>query len=277
MQAATLARHAHDNDTVIALLQVLPERFHTIETRLQLAEALWEVGDAAQADTILRISDSRSESEHERLTVMLMICMNRFLGANRVDQALAAIEKTRPQVHSDAGLHALDVTEGWIRSVTGELREGSALLEQLEPEAEEAAEPTIWAMAAAMKTLVLAAGGRAEEGVVWSEHSYATHLRLDQEMLMPHPSAQFSPMIMALTEAGHFSRARTVGERAYNNMVAAGQPFAIAYIAFHLGRLEYIAGHLRTARRWYAEALRLACEAHHAALRQLALSGLGPV
>ncbi|MER6433399.1 LuxR C-terminal-related transcriptional regulator [Streptomyces sp900105245] len=274
IQAATLARHAHDNDMVVTLLQALPEEFHTFATRLQLAEALWEVGDPERAHIILRSSDSPAESEHERLTVMFMICMNRFLGANRADQALAAVDKARPRVHSDAGRRALDVTEGWIRSVSGELLKGSALLEQLEPEVEQAAEPTIWTMAAAIKTFVLAAVGRAEEGVVWSEHSYATHLRLDQEMLMPHPSAQFSSMIMALAEAGHLNRARAVGERAYTDMIAARQPFAIAYLAFYLGRLEYMAGHLPAARRWYAEALRLASEAHHAALQQLALSGL---
>ncbi|MER6434576.1 LuxR C-terminal-related transcriptional regulator [Streptomyces sp900105245] len=274
VRAATLARHTHDLPRVVALLQVLPEAFQTIGTRLMLAEAVWELGNPQGADAVLVKAESQSVAESELLSIAFVRCIIRYYSLNSTDQALDIIEKTRPHVLSNAGQRALNVTEGWLRAVSGQIVKGLEILDALEPDVMQAADVNVWIWGAAIKTFALAAVGRAEEAAAWAAHAHSIFVHEQKNAILPHPSAFYMAKVLAETESGRIMRARALGERAYNEMVVAGEPFAVAYLAFYLARAEYTAGHLATARRWYAEAARLAFESQHTSARQMVLSGL---
>lgn len=71
-------------------------------------------------------------------------------------------------------------------------------------------------------------------------------------------AGQLVPMILVLADAGQFDRARAVAQEV---LAAVASPSDWAWAAGFLGRVEWLAGDLPAARRWYAEAIAEA-EAH---------------
>jgi len=254
IRAATLARHAHDYRQVVALLLAVPEQHHSTMTRVVLSEALWELGEPKRAEKVLLVAEAHAQGEQEQLAVTITHSVNWFWGSSRADQALAVIESAARQMHSSDSHRVLRIVEGWIRTVSGQPAEGLALLEELDADAHQTPDINAWLWGAIMKTTGLALVGRAVEGVAFAEHAHTTHMRLDEEAVVPHPSTQLLVKVIALAEAGCLAEARAVGERAFNDLVAARAPMPRVWMAFHLGRTEYLAGHPAAARHWYAEA-----------------------
>ncbi|MGW8358831.1 LuxR C-terminal-related transcriptional regulator [Streptomyces wedmorensis] len=276
IQAAALARHAHDYQQVLTLLDALPEQHHTTPIRLLRGEALLETGRAAQAEQILAEADARVASEPEKLAVAMIRTMNLFWGDGRLDEALAVNDAASASDHvtSPDGQRMLRINEGIMRTFAGQLTQGLTLLEALPPDARQAPEPNIWLIGALMKTYALGLHGRTSDAIAWAEHAYKTHLSLNEEVLIPHPADQLNPLILALANAGQLEEARTVSHRANADLTAARAPLPRIWTALYTARTEWLAGHPATAHRWYAEAALLARTHHHPLPQRLIHSGI---
>ncbi|MGW8358061.1 LuxR C-terminal-related transcriptional regulator [Streptomyces wedmorensis] len=274
VQAAVLARHTHDYPHVLTLLKALPEQHHTLPVRLMHGEALLETGHAAQAEQILAEADARAATEPEKLAVTMIRTMNLGWGAGRLDEALVVNTAALAQVTSPGGRHMLRINEGINHTFAGRLTEGLAMLEELPFEAEQMPDLNIWLIGALMKTLGLALHGRVGDAVVWAEHAYKTHQRLNEEVLIPHPADQLNPLILALANAGDLEQARATGHRANTDLTLARAPLPRVWTALYAARTEWLAGHPATARRWYTEAALLARTHHHPLPQRLIHSGL---
>jgi DNA-binding CsgD family transcriptional regulator len=111
-----------------------------------------------------------------------------------------------------------------------------------------------WLIAA--RTTALALTGRTNEAI---ERAFQTTTE-----------TQWVPVILALADAGQFDRARSIAKKV---LAAVTSPSDWTWAATFLGRVEWLAGDLLTARHWYAEAIAEA-EPHHQ-IRPLAAACAG--
>ncbi|MEV6332972.1 LuxR C-terminal-related transcriptional regulator [Streptomyces sp. NPDC051909] len=273
-RAASLARHAHDYSKVIVLLEALPAAHHTTETRLLMGEAFFELGQSEKAEAVLTEADAAVSNEHDKLAVTMARTLNLLFSSAGIDEALTVNEAARTQVTTPGGRRGLLTNEGYLRVLSGQPAAGLALLEEMEVDVEEAVDVNAWLQGALAKTPALVAVGRASEAVTWADHAYATHVRVNEQALRPHPAAQLNGKVLALTESGRLSEARALGQRTFDELAAAHAPLPRVWTSFFLARMEWIAGHPAAARKWYAEAAALARAYGHFRAYSMAMSGL---
>ncbi|MFD9467421.1 LuxR C-terminal-related transcriptional regulator [Streptomyces sp. NPDC060027] len=90
LQAATVARNAHDYPQVITLLEALPEPRRTAQTRLMLGDALSQMGKWKQADAVLAEAEDYAADGQEKLAITLARTANLAWSNADPTQALEA-------------------------------------------------------------------------------------------------------------------------------------------------------------------------------------------
>lgn len=274
IEAAALARYAHDYPQAKNLLQALGQHDHTVVTRVMLGEVLWELGDPAGADEVLAAAALSAADEYEFLAATMARAMNRYWGEGDYEGTFDLLEAAKGGVTSQDCLNNLRHVEGAMRMNAGEPRRGLALLADLAQDVAESADPVAWLNAATMKPVGLAYTGRAVEAVAWAEHAYRAHLKVGDQVLFPHPETQQIAILVALTAAGRFAEGRVTAEAAAAQLAEAHAPAIRVWMIVHLGYLELLAGHLSNARRWFAEAAGVARALRHSSAVNPALVGL---
>ena len=88
VEAAGLARYAHDYAQAKTLLESLQEKDQTTATRLALGEALFELGAPVGAEAVLAAADAGARGDAEKLAVAVVRSWNLFWGAGRTREAL---------------------------------------------------------------------------------------------------------------------------------------------------------------------------------------------
>ncbi|MFE2139845.1 helix-turn-helix transcriptional regulator, partial [Streptomyces sp. NPDC059466] len=273
VQAAVLARHAHDYQQTVALLTALPEKHHTTATGLMLGNAFFEMGRWDEAEAALAQADTRAVDAQEKLAVTLVRTTNLLWSNAPLTEALAVNDATLAGITGPAERRKLEINEGFMRIAAGGPARGLTLLEDLETDVGDAADVNVWLRGAWMKPFGLALVGRTEEAAAWAERAHAGHRRVDEHALVSHPAVQRIPLVLALGEAGRLDEARREGERAYAELVAADSVVRV-WMAVFLGRGEWLAGHPVTARGWWAEAAALARGIDHVMALRPVLGGL---
>lgn len=275
IQAATIARYAHDYKQARLLLEALTVEHHTVTTRLVLGEVLSELGDPQRAEAVLADADAGAATEDETLAVTLARTLNLTWAAAKVEEALAINDAARGRVSSANALRMLRYNEGSMRIAAGEPAQGLALLKDLEEDVLDAPSTQAWLTAAMMKPPGLDLLGRTGEAVTWARRAHAGHLKVDHHTLYVHPAAQQISLVYALSSHGRLAEAAEVGQRAYAELIATrSHPWPQMWLSLAIGRAERLAGHPASARRWYAEALSLARTHHQIRPMRPALSGL---
>ncbi|MFF8848363.1 AAA family ATPase, partial [Streptomyces sp. NPDC015127] len=254
IHAAALAKHAHDYGQVAYVLEALPDNAHTLATRLMLGEALREIGRSADAETVLLEAGANARDEEEQLAVTIARALNLFLVGARTDRALAVIDETREALSRPAAQHALHVTKGYILALSGRLTEALRHLEELEGDVSESAYPPVWLLGASVKGGALAMTGKLTTAKEIAERGYEAHLRTNRK----NTALTRISLMVALSENGEIAEARRVGEQAFSDLVANRVSLPRVWIAYHMGRVEWLAGDAAAARRWYAESVALA-------------------
>ncbi|MFE5549871.1 LuxR C-terminal-related transcriptional regulator [Streptomyces sp. NPDC056534] len=273
VRAASLSFHAHDYAQAIALLKPLPSQLHTTATRLMLGYSMIELGQWESAELVLADADKEASGEKDRLEVALARIISLFWLGSRTQESLAVTQNALQQVSSPEGRRTLHTIEGYVRVISGAPNRGLALLEEhLEADPSTSYDLNTWLRGALTKTLALAATGRTAEATAWASRAYTAHMRAEEEQqLVPHPATQLSTP--ALAEAGRITEALAEGERAFNDLLTSADTIVPRlWVAFCLGRTEWLAGHPGTARAWLTEALTPAREINHVNALRLVLS-----
>jgi len=274
VQAAALARHAHDYRQVTALLEAVPEADRTYASCLLHGEALGQLGQWQQADVLLAGAEERAGEEGERVAATLARTWNLFW-TGRFDEALQVDDAALKQITDPAHRQVLTLNEASMRTISGQPAQGLTLLDALETDVLEAPDAGLWALAALCKSAGLTFVGRSDEAIAWAEHAHAA-LKAGPQEIGPHPAVQLNPLIHALADAGQLARARGTAERVIADTVAVDVALAWpgVYATHFLGRVEWLAGDVAAARRWYAEAIAQARAAHVPRLLLHAWAGL---
>ena len=256
LRAAALARHAHDYRQAIGLLDTLPESARTHASCMLHGDVLLQSGQWQQADELLSQAQDRASGESEQIAAALLRSWNLMWMPVRADEALRVIEEARGRVTDPAGLRLLAVNEGALRVVSGQPVRGLALLEDLETDVRQTPDASSWVVAAASRTSGLALVGRIDEAVRWGRHAHDVHAQVEEEVRgAAHPTRQLVPLVYALAEGGRLAEARTVADRAFRDLGAAGAHPTSPWVAHFRGRVEWLAGDAAAARRWHGEAI----------------------
>nr|WSX77900.1 LuxR C-terminal-related transcriptional regulator [Streptomyces sp. NBC_00899] len=262
VRAAMVGRHAHDYRQVDALLSALPDSHRTSSTCLMNGEALMNLARWQQADALMAEAESRAGSEQERVTAVLVRTSNLFWAAARTEQALDVNDRALAQVGDPASLRLLRLNKGAMLAASGRPAEGVELLADVEDDAgapQDAApspQSGVWEVAAFGRTAALCCVGRVEEAVEWGWRAHAAHRRLaERGQAARTPYSQLNPLVFALADAGQLDLARETSEGALADMVTEGVTLPGIWMTCFRGRLEWLAGDVAAARRWYAEAV----------------------
>ncbi|MER6434116.1 helix-turn-helix transcriptional regulator [Streptomyces sp900105245] len=275
IQAATVARHANDFEQVITLLRALPEEEHTYTSSLVHGDALVQLGRHSQlADTLLAEAETRAPGDAERVTAIMARVLNLWHTAEHIDEALRVVENARHEVTGSIEKHLLTLLEGSLRGMFGEPVRGLDLLEELEADPQKAADLDTWTLAALCKTAISGCVGRTDEAIAWGEQAYSSHLRIKSQEAGHPPAAQLNMLTLALADAGRLALGRETSERAFGDLTAVDAPIAWVYAAFARGRVEWLAGNVAAARRWFAEVAGQARPRHYLRLLFHACAGL---
>ncbi|MFJ8589587.1 LuxR C-terminal-related transcriptional regulator [Streptomyces sp. NPDC093595] len=261
INAATVASRMRDYRQVIALLGPLPESAHTLESLIILGFAYRQVGEFEKAESTLSCADGRASKESDLISVALIRSENLLWVGARPEEALKVNEEARSRVGTESAKSYLLVNEGHIRIAAGEISCGLPLLRSLSPECESSSGANSWARGAIMKGIGLSAIGRANEAIEWSERAHVTHCQLD-DYIMLQPADHLIALVPALAEAGRLQEARVTGEKAFAELTVARAPCPRLWAAWQIARVEWLAGHMREAFRWYSEAAALARVQH---------------
>jgi DNA-binding CsgD family transcriptional regulator/tetratricopeptide (TPR) repeat protein len=271
-QAAAVARYAHDYPQALTLLQAVRPQDHTTFTRMMLGEVLFEIGEPDRAEQVFQTADQQAATEPEVLAVTMARCFNLYWSAARTDAALQVNDQARSHVSSEPGRRVLRYNEGWMRIHAGEPELGLGMLADLEDDIGDAADPVGWLFGSAMKPVGLELVGRTGEAVAAAERSRAA--QLEAAALVLHPAASLTVLADALLANGQLARARDAAEQGFAELTAAHIPVPTIWTTVHLGRIELLAGHPASARRWFAEAAALGRRHHSATAIHAALCGL---
>ncbi|MEY9872006.1 DNA-binding CsgD family transcriptional regulator [Streptacidiphilus sp. MAP12-33] len=283
LEAAALARHAHDYPLAARLLRAAEaEGRRSVASRHMLGEVLFELGETEEAEAVLADADAAATSEAEVVAVACARTMNLFWASGRTEEALVVNARAQARVTGDHWLRMLRHSEAAVRIPAGQPARGLELLHDLRPEADlrtdsdGAADAAAWLAGAMMKVAALDMTGRSAEAAAFAGTVHRHHERLDQCSLYPHPASQLIGLSASLRSLGPLARSREVGERAFGELTEADITVPATWLAINLGLTEWLAGRPATARRWYAEAAARAraqrsTSALHAALNGLAV------
>ncbi|MFD7702168.1 LuxR C-terminal-related transcriptional regulator [Streptomyces caelestis] len=274
VRAATVARHAHDYQQVVTLLDALPEE-HSTSVGLMRGEALRELGQWEKADDVLALTETNAADESQALAATISRAMNLLWTGNRAETALDVIAAARRRTRSPAGRRLLRVNEGVVRVFSGEPSEGLHVLDLELPERiGQDMDVDAWLWGAMAKSISMTAVGRVPEAVAWAERAYALHREFDEHAFLSHPAASVPPLALALTEHARIDEALEVGQKGYDDLISARTLGPQAWLALIIARTELMAGHVKSATRWYAESVTTASARRQTKPQRLAFSGM---
>ncbi|MFB7868033.1 LuxR C-terminal-related transcriptional regulator [Streptomyces sp. NPDC056069] len=273
MQAANLAHYAHDFPQAVALLRILPADQQTLGSRLLLGSSLFETGNAKESENILVEASRLARTESDKLAVTFTRTMSLFW-AGHTTKAMAVNEISRQEVTGADAQRMLRINEAAMLTVSGNPLQGLAAFQELGDAPSPAAHTSLWLYGAVMKPAALAVTGHTHEAVAAAEHAYALYSSLADRTLLLHPASLLVSLVLALAEAGRLDEAREAAQRAWGTLGQVRNPLSWIWLAYHQAHAERLAGHIKTARRWYAEAAAHSRTHHISRGLPLILSGL---
>jgi DNA-binding CsgD family transcriptional regulator len=276
-RSAALAGGAHDYRRMLSLLEAIPREQRGAQSHRLHGGALHALGRCAEAEEVYSRALSATSILRERTPLVVARAQNTVWGLGRPQDALDAV--AAEQALHEAGKGALlEELRGCLLVVAGRTAEGMAVLRTAHDGAE-AGWTNVRLASALASTFGLAALGRSAQAEIRGKEGYAAHCEaLDQaaaggETVDMPAVMQLMAVMYAHAEAGRLAEARSLGERIVARDSSPETLVPAVWGAFLLGRLEWLAGHPRTARRWFAESVALARDTELTGAMGLALAG----
>ncbi|RZS87498.1 regulatory LuxR family protein [Motilibacter rhizosphaerae] len=257
LEAARLARAAHDLDGVARFAGAALAHGDLGEAALLLGGALYELGRFAEADDALLRAQRTSTSEAQTVDMVQVRARLLLFGRVQPDDALDVVRSAAAGVRGPGLADELRALEAAVLVQAGRPGDALPLAQELSSAARS---PRAAVLAGLAHAAALTLTGDPAAALAQARRGYAEHQRLG-DLPALHPSLHQAEEVLALQEAGRLAAAREVGERAYAGATADRAPFARLRLARLLGRGAVLEGAPRTALRWYLEALSL-CRAY---------------
>jgi DNA-binding CsgD family transcriptional regulator len=136
------------------------------------------------------------------------------------------------------------------------------------------AAPRVTAVRALAESYVLSLTGFPDAALALAQQGHAIHLELGDRLWVDGPAGHVIARVLALTEAGRLTEAAELAAVGYRDAATGHAPFLQVRFAYHCGRISLLRGQVRTAQRWFTEALARGEASGFRGARDLVVSGL---
>jgi DNA-binding CsgD family transcriptional regulator len=267
LQAAAVARFAHDYAAVERLARALSELSPSLEATVLLGEALYELGSFDESEAVLAAPVPPDADPSLLVQRATMRAKNLQWGLSDWPTALQVL---RDAVATAGPDHAdeLLAEEAAVRMFAGQPQDAIDVLEPLVPRTDR-----VRVMKALTLGPTLAAAGRTSEAVAVASAGYQLHMTLADPQGLAHPGTHIVNQAFALVEAGRFAEAEELATIGHGVAVAERIPIAQIWFALVMARSATVRGHHAEAREWYQEAVSTARVHGFSGPLRIALSG----
>jgi ATP/maltotriose-dependent transcriptional regulator MalT len=249
LQAARVARFAHDFVQVERLARVLREHSPSLPATVLLGEALYELGSFEESEAVLAAPVADASDPLLLVQRATLRTKNLQWGLCDWPGALEVVRAARAALGPE---HALDLVaeEAAVRMFSGHPQEAIDLLAPLEPQTGRTK-----VLVAITLGPTLASVGRTAEGIEVAAAGYREHLALDDPLGLAHPGTHVVNQAYALVEAGRFADAEALASVGHGIAVDDHVPIAQIWFALVLARSMGTRGRYRESRQWAQEAV----------------------
>ncbi|MFJ4428974.1 LuxR C-terminal-related transcriptional regulator [Streptomyces bobili] len=273
MQSALYARRESDHKLALLFLQSLPDSDMTGETLLMLGEASHQLGLWREADKYFCRSQDVAASADEFIEALMERSQNALFGIGSFEQAMNVNRQASPAHINLSDRIEIDINRAGLETMTGGAQRTLPVLEY----SGRASVPRVRLWGYAARVLALAVTGQTADAIHLGQLAKKEHeayeLNKGSGPSMP-ATAQAAHLILAHTERGEFTQARSLGRNAIARATDREELQPRMLACFHLGRSELIAGRLQAARDLLLEARSLTRHHHYPVLASLAGSYL---
>ncbi|MFE8013981.1 LuxR C-terminal-related transcriptional regulator [Streptomyces antibioticus] len=239
------------------LLEAVPEQDRDGAMLMLLGHCLAQVGRTDEVEAVLVQAQRLADGEDEILDAAFARVQNLFWVQGLQAKALDVLGQAARHAHSPSARFRLRSAEATIRIACGDPQAGLDARGEIEYDVDGPADVYVLLMSLMYRSPGLTMTGRTTEAVRTAEAAYEVHLKHDGRALYLHPSAQRNGLVFALAEAGRLDEARATGDLALAELLAARAQVPHVWTALQMARAEWLSGHPRSARHWYAESAAL--------------------
>ena len=247
LQAARLARYAHDFTQVERLTTVLHDVAPSAEVTVLLGEASYELGHFEQAEAVLAAPvppDTANDLLAQRATLRTK---NLQWGLCDGASALAVTREAQATVGPEL-VDDMVAEEGAVLLFAGDPQGALDVMAAIEPRTARTR-----VLLAITRGPALALVGRTAEAVEVSAAGFAEHSALAEPLALAHPGTHILNQAFSLIEAGRLDEAEQLGALGYEVSVTDHVPIAQIWFALVLAKSDALRGRMLDARRWYQE------------------------
>ncbi|MGD0441801.1 MAG: LuxR C-terminal-related transcriptional regulator [Acidimicrobiales bacterium] len=270
VQAAHLARFAHDYPLVVKLAGAALAQRSDPAAALLLGEALYQLGSFHEAEVALSSAEQLAERDDVRVNVAAARSANLLWGLRWSDDAIAVNRAAREAAVDQSARDELIAQEAWIQVYSGSPARAREAIELLP----EAMTPRAEVVRALAESSMMSLSGLPSAGLEIARRGYEDHLLLGDQLWIDQPAGHVLAQVLALSNAGHLDAAAEIAIGGYREASAKQAPFLQIRFAFHCGRVRLLSGKVRTAGRWFREVVARGEATGFEGPRAFALSGL---
>ncbi|MFI2458234.1 LuxR C-terminal-related transcriptional regulator [Streptomyces sp. NPDC019539] len=246
LHGALLARNWQDFHMVQKLAAALCRVHDECLPKILLGEALFEIGQFAEAWNVLKGATACTANDRE--IVLAAVSQSRMLAWGVVDysEALRVNDEALNRTDSRQAYIELEATRGSLLVSFGMHKSALDILTQLNLDSYERAQ----LLGKSTEAIALIATGRTKDGLSLGRETYALRLHSPDSVGLPHPAQYLVSVIFGLTESGQLQEAYDVAMQGWEDATADNAPGPQAWLAIALARCALLQGKPATCRKW---------------------------
>lgn len=247
LQAATVARYAHDFAEVGRLTDTLMRTSPSPEAALLLGESHYELGRFDDAEQVLS-APMPPVTPTDLLTRQATLrTKNLQWGLCDWTAAMAVVDDAIAAIGPDAGVDVV-AEKGSVLLFSGHPQAALDLFATIDHRTERTQ-----TLIALVESPALAAIGQTDRAVEVAIAGFARHTAMDDPMALAHPGTHIVNQVFALVEAGRLDEADELAGLGYEVAVADAVPIAQIWFAIMLGKSAGLRGRMDESLRHYRE------------------------
>ncbi|HWJ96621.1 MAG TPA: AAA family ATPase, partial [Acidimicrobiales bacterium] len=247
LQAATVARYAHDFVEVERLADVLMRTAPSAEAALLLGEAHYELGHFDEAEAVLAASMPDATPVDLLTRQATLRTKNLQWGLCDWAAAMEVVDAAIAAIGPDDGVDVV-AEKGSVLLFSGHPQQALDLFDSIEVRT-----PRTQVLIALVESPALAAVGQTARAVEVAVDGFAAHRAMDDPLALAHPGTHLVNQVFAMVEAGRLDEADALAGLGYEVAVADAVPIAQIWFAVMLGKSSGLRGRMDESLRWYQE------------------------
>ncbi|MGN6693123.1 MAG: AAA family ATPase, partial [Aquihabitans sp.] len=247
LQAATVARYAHDFAEVERLAELVMRAQPGPEAALLLGEAHYELGHFDQSEAVLAAPMPEGTSVDLLTRQATLRTKNLQWGLCDWSTAMEVVDAAIEAIGPEDGVDVV-AEKGSVLLFSGHPQQAIDLFDSIEVRT-----PRTEILIALVESPALAAVGQTARAVEVAVEGFAVHSAMEDPLALAHPGTHIVNQVFALVEAGRLDEADELAGLGYEVAVADAVPIAQIWFALMLGKSAGLRGRMDESLRWYQE------------------------